>query len=54
MRLRARSKISRQFTCDLQVRRSDLGQVLLIKLNESAVIVNYFEEFVVDDRQKRA
>ena len=52
MILRARSKISWQVMCDLRVRRSGLGQVLLIKLDESTVIGSYFEEFVIDDGQK--
>ncbi len=47
-KLRARAKISLHF------RRSDLGQVWLIRLSPTAGITSYFEELAIEERPKIA
>jgi len=39
---------------NLHFRRTDLGQVWLIRLSEPAGIASYFEEFAIEDRPKMA
>ncbi len=46
--LRARSKISSQNG------HSDLGQIWLLRLSEATGIVDYFEDFTIEQRPKMA